>query len=110
MLESDLLIAACSTAISHTESFRRAHEKGMRYLAMGGLTLDLLTNGAATADYDELEEITKKIAVMVTKSSKVKVTSEFGTDITFSIEGRPAFPLAGRPLPETKYKAAFPDG
>ena len=50
MLESDLLIAACSIAISHTEYFRRAHEKGMRYLAMGGLTLDLLTNDVATAD------------------------------------------------------------
>jgi hypothetical protein len=45
---------------SYGESFRHAHEKGMRYLAMSGLTLDLLTNDAATADYDELEEITKK--------------------------------------------------
>jgi leucyl aminopeptidase (aminopeptidase T) len=44
---------------------------------------------------------------MITKSSKIKVTSDFGIDITFSIEGRPAFSLAGRSLLETKYKADF---
>jgi leucyl aminopeptidase (aminopeptidase T) len=107
--ECDLIIAVCSTSMSHTDAIRGATKKGVRHLAMGGATVESLTKGAATADYEQVLALSKKINEIMSKGKHVKVTSGEGTDIEFSIEGRTGFLLAGV-LDENDGKAAFPDG
>lgn len=108
ILSADVLIGACSTSITHTDAVRKGLGDGLRYVAMGGVNIEALTNGASTADYDEVLETTEKVAEKLTQTSRVRVTSQYGTDITFSIENRPGFPLAGVFRPGTI--ACFPDG
>ncbi|MHB8158352.1 MAG: aminopeptidase [Desulfocucumaceae bacterium] len=109
MKNTDVLIAAASTALTHTDAVRAALMAGVTYISMPGISVDLLTKGGATADYDEVGRITHNIAEVLRKSQKsVRITTEKGTDLTMSVTGRPILELAG------VYKqgaiACFPDG
>lgn len=95
LLKADLIIAACSTAITHTNSIRGALKNKVRYLAMGGITVNSLTTGAATANYHEVTRISEKIANDLDVCKEVHVMSENGSDLRFSIKDRPSFPLTG---------------
>ncbi|WP_158553319.1 aminopeptidase [Peribacillus saganii] len=109
LLEADLILSACSTAMTHTDAIREALKSGARYLAMGGITIESLTNGAATANYEEVTETSLQIAEILDACKRIRVTSSIGTDLTFSLEGRPSFPLTGVISGQRKI-AAFPDG
>jgi len=87
---------------------RKGLEAGVKYIAMGGVNSDMLTHGAATADYAEVNRITNRFTKILTRGEGVRVTSGQGTDITFSIKGRKGLPLAGIFHPGTI--ACFPDG
>jgi len=108
ILKADTLIAACCTSATHTNAVRKGLEAGVKYIAMGGVNSDMLTHGAATADYAEVNRITNRFAEILTRGERVRVTSTQGTDITFSIKGRKGLPLAGIFRPGTI--ACFPDG
>ncbi|MBW2307882.1 MAG: aminopeptidase [Deltaproteobacteria bacterium] len=108
VLGSQLMLFATSTGMAHTECVRNAFKAGKKYLGMPGITIDTLTRGAATADYKEVGRITAVVAEILSEGYEVHITSEFGTDLTFSIEGRKAAELAGVSKPGGI--AAFPDG
>ncbi len=107
--KADIVISACSTSTTHTDAIREALNAGVRYLALGGITVDSLTQGAATADYDDVMRLSKKIAQKMDVSREVRITSELGSDLQFSIEGRTSFPLCGI-IEDIRPIAAFPDG
>jgi len=109
VLKTDVLIAVCSTSVTHTEMVREGLEAGVKYVTMGGVNSDMLTHGAATADYDKVNQITEQFAEILTKGERVRVTSTQGTDITFSIKERQALPLAGIFQPGRTI-AGFPEG
>jgi len=109
MKGTDLLIAAASTALTHTDAVRAALKAGVTYISMPGISVDMLTNGGAAADYKEVGEITHRIAEMLRKStSQVRVTTQNGTDMTMSVTGRPIMELAG--VYRQGAIACFPDG
>lgn len=86
----DLVVTCTTTAMLHSPAGTAAMEEGVPIITMdGGITLDMLTGGAATADYDEVERITYEVAKEVFEGgSEARLTSEHGTDLTLSIEGR----------------------
>jgi leucyl aminopeptidase (aminopeptidase T) len=108
VLGSQLMLFATSTGMAHTECVRNALKIGKKYIGMPDITVDTLTKGAATADYKEVGRITAAIAKILTEGSEAWITSGFGTDLTFSIEGRKAVELAGVFKPGSI--ACFPDG
>jgi len=109
ILKADTLIAVCCVSVTHTDAVRKGLEAGVKYIAMGGVNSDILTHGAATADYaDEVNRITNRFTEILTRGERVRATSTQGTDITFSIKGRKGYPLAGIFNPGTI--ACFPDG
>ncbi|MFQ6076014.1 MAG: aminopeptidase [Candidatus Bathyarchaeia archaeon] len=105
---SDILIGVTSTSMTHTEAVRKALSHGVKYVAMPYLTVDTLTKGAATADYEEVYRLTKAVAGLLTEGERIRLTSGPGTDVSMSIKGRKGFVLAGRFEPGTI--ACFPDG
>jgi leucyl aminopeptidase (aminopeptidase T) len=109
LLAADLIISACSTSMTHTDAIRDALQAGSRYLALGGITVESLTNGAATADYKEVTDLSLQISEKLNICNSIKVTSALGTNLTFSLENRPSFPLTGVITGDRKI-AAFPDG
>lgn len=109
MRKTDLLIAAASTALTHTDAVRAALKAGVTYISMPGISVDLLTRGGAIADYKEVGEITCRIAEILRKSTKqIRVTTKNGTDLSMSVVGRPIMELAGVFRPGAI--ACFPDG
>ena len=108
VLGSQAMFFATSTGMAHTDCVRKALKLGKKYIGMPDITIDTLTRGAATADYREVGRITTAVAKILTEGSKVHLTSDFGTDLTFSIEGRKAVEMAGIFVPGAI--ANFPDG
>lgn len=108
VMGSQLMLFATSTGMAHTDCVRNALKQGKKYIGMPDITIDTLSNGAATADYEEVGRITAAAARLLTEGSDVHITSEFGTDLKFSIAGRKGFELAGVFKPGAI--ACFPDG
>jgi leucyl aminopeptidase (aminopeptidase T) len=113
MKKADINHFLTSTGMVHSPAAHDAGKLDRKNIASEQLTADMLTKGAATADYDEVERISNKMKDVWTKGSKVRVTSELGTDITAYKEGRPGYIAAGKVLKQEgieMYACAFPDG
>ncbi|NLY50779.1 MAG: aminopeptidase [Firmicutes bacterium] len=108
VLGSQLMLFATSTGFAHTTCVRTALKQGIKYIGMPEISIETLPEGAATADYAEVGRITREVAALLTAGSQVRITSELGTDLTFSIADRPCFELAGVFRPGTI--GCFPDG
>ena len=108
VLGSQLMLFATSTGMAHTDCVRAALRKGKKYIGMPDITIETLTKGAATADYNRVGIITKALADIITEGSEVHITSGYGTDLRFSIFGRKGYELAGKFIPGSI--ACFPDG
>lgn len=109
---SDLTLLCTSTAMVHSPAGSKAMEAGRRLICMEEVTSEMLIKGGCQEDYPKMQELAYKVRKIYTEGKKIRVTSDLGTDITASIEGRPGYIAAGKiekqavPL----LAAAFPDG
>ncbi len=79
-----------TTSLTHTESVQRAlREKRIRFLSMPAVTAEMLTQGAATADYAEVYQIGKALSERLKQADQIRITSPQGTDLTASLKGMP---------------------
>jgi leucyl aminopeptidase (aminopeptidase T) len=86
---------------------------GHKFLAMEGVTPDMLTKGGCEEDYPRMQKLAAKVREIFTKGKRVRVTSKLGTDLTASLEGRPGYVAAGKADKQPNISllaAAFPDG
>lgn len=91
MTTVDKIVTCTTTAMLHSPAGLNAMaEHGVPIICMdGGMTIDMLTKGAATADYKRIEELTYRVATDVFEGgSEAHLTSAHGTDLTLSIEDR----------------------
>ncbi|MCD6483823.1 MAG: aminopeptidase [Candidatus Odinarchaeota archaeon] len=68
--------------------------KRLRLAHCPGVTLDMLTDGAlalSLEEYKEMQELGMSLLAMLSNADKVHVTNPAGTDVTFSVRGRPFF-------------------
>ncbi len=103
MKAADVVIAPTSKSLSHTEARKRACEAGARVATLPGITKEMLTSGAMTADYREVKKISEFIAGKLTEAEEVRIKTERGTDFRASLEGRKALADSG----DLKEKGAF---
>jgi len=90
MREADVTIAMLSRSITHTRAREIAtQEYKRRYLLIPNVTEDMLMRGASTADFAVVKEITRTTAKTLSRAKQIRVTSELGTDLELSVEGRP---------------------
>jgi 2,5-dihydroxypyridine 5,6-dioxygenase len=109
MRDSDAFINACSRTITHTKArFDANINFKRRYLLMPAVTEDMLINGSSTADLAKVKEIGAKVFDVLNGSKEIHVTSDYGTDVTFSSEGRRPKHLMEAHEPGTM--AVFPGG
>jgi len=87
MLECDVFIAPTTKSLSHTQARKAANERGVRAATMPQITEDMLERTMA-ADYAQVRHRSGLLAEALTAGSQVGITSEQGTDLTLSIEGR----------------------
>jgi leucyl aminopeptidase (aminopeptidase T) len=87
MLAADVLIAPTTKSVSHTEARLAATQRGVRAASMPNVTEDMLVR-TMNADFNEVRRRSGILADLLTKGSRVRITSAKGTDISLSIEGR----------------------
>lgn len=80
----DVVLASTSKSITHTRARRQASQKGVRIASMPGITVDMFVRGL-NADYDAIRKRTEKLKDALKSGRRVRVTSDKGTDIIFSI-------------------------
>lgn len=85
---ADLIYAVVSKSISHTNAVRDAVKSHARYLGFSNITEDSFIHGAAEADPVVLQDVGSKVQSALSGSREVRVTSDLGTDVTFSIGDR----------------------
>jgi len=97
MKNADIVMCITEHSLTHTRAKKEAAGAGARVATMPGITEDMFLKGAITADYKEVESLTKKVAGILTKGSKVTVEKE-GYRLDIVIDGRNGIESTGRYL------------
>jgi len=89
VLEYDVIIAITTWSISHTDARSAASAKGIRIASCGNLELNMLMpDNVIDADYQQIAAKACHIADLLTPAKEVRLVTEAGTELSFSIEGR----------------------
>ena len=91
---ADVALIPTTMSMSHTKARMDASKKGVRIATLPGITEDMMER-ALHVDYKEMEFLSKKYANLLSKSKKVEIQTEKGTNLSFSIKGREGHPDTG---------------
>lgn len=89
MRESTAVVVLTRSSISHTRARMEATRSGARIASMPGIGRETFAR-ALLADYDQLRQVGTALAQKLTGGSSCRVTSQAGTDVLLSLEGRTA--------------------
>lgn len=90
MQETQVLVALTTYSLSHTNAREAATRAGVRVASMPGFEAHMLEPGGPMAvDYRQVAADCRKFADLLTAAKEVIVRTPFGTDLRFSLEGRP---------------------
>jgi leucyl aminopeptidase (aminopeptidase T) len=84
MVKSDVIVAPTVMSVTHTAARRRAVKAGARMATMPGITEDFFVRGLS-ANYAEIQRVTRKIHGYLDRASVAHVTSPSGTDVVLDI-------------------------
>lgn len=87
MKTCDAAICITEASISHTTARVEAAKANTRVATMPGLTPDMLTEGALTANYSDVRKVGNQLAAILDGGKEVTIRTA-GHALTFSIEGR----------------------
>lgn len=87
MAEADVVICPTAASLTHTNARINAVKQGARIATMPGITEEMFAEGAITADYNEVEELTLKITELLSKAETAKIIKD-GYTLTMSLHGR----------------------
>lgn len=88
MLECDVVVSVASTSMYHTEAKGAAQRKGVRGCFNAPSREDAWIDGAMTADFVKIREISERLADRLRGRREIRVVSPAGTDLVASIDGR----------------------
>lgn len=94
MKTADIVIAPTAKSLTHTNARIQAAANGTRLATMPGITEEMFSQGAMTADYDEVEKLTAKVTEMLTKAKVARVEKE-DCVLTIRLDGRNGVPSPG---------------
>lgn len=97
MKNSDVVICITEHSLTHTRARKDAAAFGARIATMPGITKEMFLKGAITADYTQVEKLTKKVAEILTRGSKVVIEKD-EYKLEMNIEGRRGIESTGRYL------------
>lgn len=94
MQKFDVVLCPTAKSLTHTNARRAASAKGVRVATFPGITKDVMIRGM-NADYNKISKLSIKLKGILEKGSHIRVTSDLGTDISFSIKGRASYASKG---------------
>jgi aminopeptidase len=86
MRNVDVVIAPTTMSLTHTRARKEANDAGVRTASMPGVTEQMMIEGGLTADPREVMDHTRRLAETFRGASRIRITSEIGTDIYFEVE------------------------
>jgi leucyl aminopeptidase (aminopeptidase T) len=95
MREADCIIVQTSHSMTHTNAEREALRAGARVCNIREVDEEMMVRGGMTADYEEVDRITRRGVALLAAARRARVTTPEGTDLTLDLSGRPAFALSG---------------
>lgn len=87
MAKADVAVCITTHSMTHTAARKQAAAAGTRVATMPGMTDDMFSHGAITADYAQVKTLTEQVAALLSEGSRVRVEKD-GLRLSFSIEGR----------------------
>lgn len=94
MAAADVVICPMSTSVTHTNAKINAAKAGARIATMPGITEEMFSQGAMTADYGVVLELTNKVTDLLTKASFARIEKD-GAVLTLDLRGRPGIASPG---------------
>ncbi len=96
MKAADVVVIITSFSLTHTDAREAACRAETRIASMPRFIPEMFyPGGPMDVDYDEIEKLTRQIAAVLTPAQQVRVVCPAGTDISFSVDGRPGQVDAG---------------
>jgi leucyl aminopeptidase (aminopeptidase T) len=109
MREADAIIVQTSHSMTHTNAEREALRAGARVCNIREVDEEMMVRGGMTADYDQVDRITRRAVALLAAATTAHVTTPEGTDLHFDLTGRPAFGLSGFAREPGQF-SGLPDG
>ena len=94
MKASDVVVCPTTKSLTHTNARIEAAKAGARIATMPGITEEMFTKGAMTADYSEVKALTEKVTALLSDAKEARI-EKGGYTLTMSLEGRKAVPSTG---------------
>jgi leucyl aminopeptidase (aminopeptidase T) len=86
-LKADVILAPTTFSITHTLAMKNARRKGARIATMPRINEDMFKR-TIDIDYVAMKKTIEGIDAVLSKASRVKITSQSGTNIVIDVEGR----------------------
>jgi len=109
MREADCIIVQTSHSMTHTNAEREALRAGARVCNIREVDEEMMVRGGMTADYDEVDRITRRGVALLGAATRARITTPEGTDLTCDLTDRPAFGLSGFARAPGQF-SGLPDG
>lgn len=87
MKQANVVVCITEHSLTHTRAKKEAAAAGVRVATMPGITSDMFLEGAITADYLKVKELTERVTDVLSKGKQVKIVKD-GEELIFSVEGR----------------------
>lgn len=87
MLEADVIVCPTEESLTHTDAKIAAVERGARVGTMPGITEEMFTQGAITADFKEVEARTLTLTEMLSQAAEAVIEKE-GLVMRLNLQGR----------------------
>jgi len=87
MEKASVVVCITRHSLTHTKARKHAAAAGARVATMPGITEDMFVNGAITADYGRVRDLTERMTAQLSEASAVRIEKK-GYRLTFSIADR----------------------
>lgn len=88
MNAADIIVAAASTSLYHTQAKAEAQRAGARGLLNAPYLAEAWLNGAMTADFRSIRPMAERLRDLLMTGQQIRLTTPAGTDLVASIAGR----------------------
>ncbi len=88
MKAADVVLAPTRYSITYTRARKAATNRGTRIATLPDITEEMMSSGGMTADFRKIAKRIQKVHKIVKNARTASLTSELGTDLTMSLEGR----------------------
>ena len=93
--EADVVFAATSFSLFHTNARIEACKKGVRWVNLPDFSMQMLREGGLFIDFHKQRVKAEKIGQILSSGLSVRIITDKGTNIQFSIAGRDAIVESG---------------